>query len=479
MKKTDHLSIPIRRLLICGLLAVGLFGCGGGGSGSSTTVGEDPAEPAFEAASFTQPTEIDNLYRPMIPGTANIFQAATEDGVETIVVEVLDETREVAGVTSRVVRDRVFLEALLMEDTHDWFAQDDDGHIWYMGETVVNYDYDDEGELLGTDTDGAWEAGVDVADVGSLAVAGILIKAEPIVGDSYQQEFYEGEAEDMAEVTALDQSLTLADGSAYTGVVQIREWNPLEADSEEFKYYAPGVGLLKEEAIDDAEVVELVATFDTDQSALADFTAASFTTPTEIDNSYLPLAPGASLAYTAETEDGTETILVEVLNETRTVAGITCVVVRDRVSLDGILIEDTKDWFAQDDGGNVWYMGEIVVNYEYDDGGNLEETNDNGSWEAGVDGALPGIQMWAAPAPGQAYYQEFYADEAEDMALVVATGIEVNLSDGSTYADCLQTIEWNPLEPETLEYKFYAPGIGLIKEQEVGSDEEAVELVVG
>lgn len=465
-------------MAICWAVVFALFGCGGGGSSSATTTAEDPAEPTFESASFTQPTEIDNIYRPMIPGTVNIYLADTEDGVETIVVEVLDETREVAGVTSRVVRDRVYLEELLIEDTHDWFAQDDDGHIWYMGETVINYEYDDEGDLLGTDNDGAWEAGLDVADVGSLAVAGILIKAELLVGDSYQQEFYAGEAEDMAEVVALDQSLTLADGSVYTGVAQIREWNPLEADSEEFKYYAPGVGLLREAAVEDEEVVELVASFDTDPSALMDFSVASFTAPTEIDNPFLPLIPGDSLTYTVDTDEGTETILVEVLEETRTVAGVTCVVVRDRVSLDGVLIEDTRDWFAQDDAGNVWYMGEIVVNYEYDDEGNLEETNDDGSWETGVDGALPGIQMWAAPTAGQSYYQEFYADEAEDMALVVATGIDVHLSDGSTFADCLQTIDWNPLEPETLEYKFYAPGIGMIKEQVVGDDEEVVELVV-
>jgi hypothetical protein len=68
----------------------------------------------------------------MVPGTANIYQAETEDGIETIVVEVLDETRDVNGVISRVVRDRVFLEELLIEDTHDWFAQDDAGNVWYM-----------------------------------------------------------------------------------------------------------------------------------------------------------------------------------------------------------------------------------------------------------------------------------------------------------------------------------------------------------
>jgi hypothetical protein len=454
---------------------VALLGCGGGGSSSNSNDTGDPAEPTFAESSFSQPTEIDNLYQPMVPGTVNLYVAETEDGVETTIVEVLDETRDVNGVTSRVVRDRVFLEELLIEDTHDWYAQDDAGNVWYMGETVINYEYDDEGDLLGTDNEGAWEAGLDVAGVGSLAEAGILIKATPSVGDSYRQEYYLGEAEDMAEVTALDQSLTLGDGSSYAGVLEVREWNPLETDSEEFKYYAPGVGLIREEAVEDEEVVELKATFTTRMSSLADLSAASFTTPLVIDNTFLPLTPGTTLTYSMETDEDTETTVVEVLNETRTVAGVDCVVVRDRVSLDGVLIEDTHDWFAQDDAGNVWYMGEEVINYEYDDEGNLEETNNDGAWEAGVDGALPGIQMWAAPAAGQSYYQEFYADEAEDMAMVVATGVTVTLSDGSSYQDCLQTIDWNPLDPASPEYKYYAPDLGLLKEEVVGTD-EIVEL---
>jgi hypothetical protein len=347
-----------------------------------------------------------------------------------------------------------------------------------MGETVINYAYDDEGTLLSTDNEGAWEAGLDVAGVGSLAAAGILIKAAPTVGDSYRQEYYPGIAKDMAEVTALDQSLTLVDGTHYDGVVEVREWNPLEDDAEEFKYFAAGVGLLKEEAVEDEEVTELKATLTTDTSALADFDAAGFTAPTVIDNAYLPLAPGTSLSYSMETDEGTETTTVAVLDETREVAGVDCVVLRDQVFLDGVLIEDTHDWFAQDDAGNVWYMGEAVTNYAYDDEGNLEETNNEGAWEAGVDGAQPGIQMWADPMAGQSCYQEFYADEAEDMAMVVAKGITVTLSEGARYENCLMTIECNPLEPETLEYKYYAPDIGLVKEEVVGG-EERVELITG
>jgi 1,4-dihydroxy-2-naphthoyl-CoA synthase len=134
---------------------------------------------------------------------------------------------------------------------------------------------------------------------------------------------------------------------------------------------------------------------------------------------------------------------------------------------------DTHDWFAQDDDGNVWYMGEDVINYEYDDDDNLIGTNNDGAWEAGVDDALPGIIMWADLEERFSYYQEYWEDEAEDMGMIVATGVEVELENGTIYENCLQILDWNPLAPETLEYKYYAPDVGLVKEEVVGGDETA------
>ena len=217
------------------------------------------------------------------------------------------------------------------------------------------------------------------------------------------------------------------------------------------------------------------------------FEQATFTNPTQIDNEYLPLNPNTVQLYQVETEDGVEasqvetedgveTIVVEVLEETRVVNGVTCVVVRDQEFVDELLIEDTHDWYAQDDDGNVWYMGEEVTNYEYDDDGNLIDTNEDGAWEAGVDDALPGIVMWADPEVGISYYQEYYEDEAEDMGMVVAIGVGVELKNGTTYEDCLQILDWNPLDPAVLEYKYFAPGVGLVKEEVVGGD-ETVELI--
>ena len=432
----------------------------------------DPAEPEFDASVFSDPANIDNSYLPLFPGVVHVYQVETDEDVETVVTEVLDETRIVNGIESLIVRDRVFLEDLLAEDTHDWFAQDDAGNVWYMGEDVINYEYDDDGNIIGTDNEGAWEAGEDILGMGSLAEPGIVMKAILTVGDSYRQEFYEDVAEDMGIIVDLADDVELSDGSEYT-CLKTRDWSALEPGTSEYKYYAPDVGLVMEESQNHQEILELKGIFHTGADEVFPFNAANFTNPTTIDNAYLPLTPGDIKSYEMETEDGLETIETEVLATLRTVNGIICVVFRDRVYLDGVLMEDTHDWFAQDDAGNVWYMGEDVVNYEYDDDGTLLGTNDDGAWEAGVDGALPGVVMWANPLVGDSYYQEYYADEAEDMGMIVAEGVEVVLEDGTVYENCLQILDWTLLDPSALEYKYYAPGIGLVREEVVGGDEFA------
>ena len=445
-----------------------LAACGSSGAPQFT----DPAEPEFAVALFGATSAIvNNPYFPLRPGNTWTYQVETDEGVETIVVEVQESTREVAGVVCAIVRDRVFLDGLLIEDTHDWYAQDLDGNVWYMGEQVVNYEYDDEENVIATDDEGAWETGVDGA------LAGILMKATLIPGDSYRQEFLVGEAEDMGAIVALDVLVLLADGSSHI-CLQTRDWNPLEPDEpHEFKYYAHGIGLVVEETVDGEERAELLGIFVTSEASLPDFDDATFSAPSDIDHGLLAYVPGTTREFAVDTEDGTETILVEPLADTRTVNGVVCRVVRDRVWLDGDLIEDTYDWYAQDDDGNVWYMGEDSTSFEYDDDGNLIETSTDGSWEAGVDGAVAGILMWASPAPGASYYQEFYEDEAEDMAIVIATGVTVELEDGTEFENCVQILEWSPLEPDTLEYKYFAPGIGVVVEEKTDG-EERVEIVL-
>ncbi len=442
--------------------------------------GED-AVPDVAAATFSSPTAVDNPFAPFPAETSELYFGESEDGAEILVVERLDETRVVMGIECIVVRDRVFQEELLVEDTRDWYAQDDAGNVWYMGEEVDNYEYDDDGELLGIDHEGSWEAGLDILGAGSVAQPGYQMAASPAVGDVYHQEFYADEAEDMALVVATDVVVELADGSVLEGCLQTLEWNPLAPEAVEFKYFAPGLGLVLEETPGPEEALERVATFARGPAALPDVSVASFSAPSSITHDLLQYVVGESRTYVAETEDGPEAILIDILSLTRVVMGIECRVVQDRVFLDGLLIEDTFDWYAQDDAGNVWYMGEEVDNYEYDDDGRLVGIDHDGSWEAGQDingaGTIaePGHHLPSAPAVGSAYFQEFYEGEAEDMALVVDTSVFVELSSGDSFEGCVQTLEWNPLDPGALEHKFYAPGVGLVLETKFGSDEQ-VEL---
>jgi len=190
-----------------------------------------------------------------------------------------------------------------------------------------------------------------------------------------------------------------------------------------------------------------------------------------IDNTYLPLAVGSRWVYEGEEDGEVERIEVEVLPDRKEILGIAATVVRDTVTVDGVLLEDTRDWFAQDREGNVWYLGEHAENYE---DGELVDTD--GSWEAGVDGAFPGIVMLAHPAVGDAYRQEFLEGEAEDLGEVLSIGGEQAVPAGQ-YTDILVTRDWNPLEPEVVEEKGYAPGVGLIFEEHVAGDSGTASLI--
>lgn len=437
----------------------------------------DQREPDISAEDFSNPRLINNPYFSFFAGEVREYEVYEEgELIETVVVEMLalddpNGNKVVNGVQAMVVRDRVYDEDdLLLEDTYDWFAQDDDGNVWYLGESVINYEYDDDGAFLGTDTEGSFEWGIDGAQ------PGIQMPAQPRVGDSFRQEYFEGEAEDIAAITAKGVELTVNDTDYET--LQTEEWNPLELeDPRENKYYAPGFGPVKEEKVDGSEILELV---DFEDPSILDPDPAIFSNPRVVDNTYFPLNIGETREYEVyEDDELVETVTIEVLdvgdpNGDKTVNGVPVVVVRDRVrDADGLILEDTYDWFAQDDDGNVWYVGEDVVNYNYDEDGNLLGTDSGGSFEWGIDDALPGIQMLADPQVGDMYRQEYFPGEAEDKAAVLALEVKLEIDD-TTY-DTLQTEDWNPLEPdEAHEYKYYAPGIGVVSEVKKDGSEEAV-----
>lgn len=190
-----------------------------------------------------------------------------------------------------------------------------------------------------------------------------------------------------------------------------------------------------------------------------------------VDNPYLPMSPGTRWVYRSRTADGAEVIKVTVMEETKLIQGITATVVRDRATLGGELIEDTFDWFAQDRLGNVWYLGEDTTSYEPG-----KPPSQEGSWEAGVDGAQAGLAMPAHSEIGRSYRQEFKVGEAEDIGVVLDRTGQVRVTAGA-FKRVWMTKDTTPLEPDLIEYKFYAPGVGLVLELGAGPDLETVQLV--
>ena len=190
-----------------------------------------------------------------------------------------------------------------------------------------------------------------------------------------------------------------------------------------------------------------------------------------VDNPYFPMLVGSRWVYEGEADGEAERVEIVVTDEPKTVMGIAATVVRDSVYVDNELVEDTYDWFAQDRDGNVWYLGED--SQEIEDG---EVVSTEGSWEAGVDGALPGIVMPAEPAIGDAYRQEYDVGEAEDMFEIIAVGGSVEVPAGS-FEEVVTTQDWTPLEPEVVEEKQYAPGVGKLREEKTAGGDDVSELV--
>jgi hypothetical protein len=177
----------------------------------------------------------------------------------------------------------------------------------------------------------------------------------------------------------------------------------------------------------------------------------------DIDNEFWPMEPGTRWVYEEKDEDGVVLrVVVTVTSSTRRIAnGVVARVVRDTVTAqDGSVVEDTFDWYAQDGKGNVWYLGEDTA--ELEEG---EIVSREGSFEAGVDGALAGVIMPAEPTVGQRYRQEYYAGEAEDNGEVLALGQMADVPAGH-FENALLTADTVALEPDVLEYKLYAPGLG-------------------
>lgn len=219
------------------------------------------------------------------------------------------------------------------------------------------------------------------------------------------------------------------------------------------------------------------------EPALFDANFANLANP----NPYFPLGIGNQWDFRSQTQS----TKVRVLNATKLIDGVRCIVVRDEVTEDGELIETTNDWYAQAKDGNVWYCGEETSEFESFDGDRPrkpERVSIEGSFKAGRDGDKPGIIFQAAPAVGQAYVEESSFGNAEDATIVLSTSyaygknatldqlVPANLARLLCAGDCIVTRNFSLLEPGAFERKYYARGIGVFLEVEVESG-EVVRLV--
>ncbi|MCB1152152.1 hypothetical protein KDL45_00780 [bacterium] len=245
----------LRWIVFALMLAMALtagFACGGDDDDDDDSSGDDdfdvadPCEPITldidvcdpETGSFV--SDIDNPYHPLPVGLHLVLEGDEDGTLVRVEIDVLDETKEVAGVTTRVVTETEYEDDELVEVSSNWFAQTSDGTVCYFGEEVDEYE---DGEIVSHG--GEWEAGVDGAK------PGIIMPGDPTVGQTFYQELADG-AQDMSQITALGEEFSAAD-ETFTDTVTAMDSNPLEDCEADEKIYASGIGLVKDE---DAELIE-------------------------------------------------------------------------------------------------------------------------------------------------------------------------------------------------------------------------------
>ena len=208
----------------------------------------------------------------------------------------------------------------------------------------------------------------------------------------------------------------------------------------------------------------------TDPSYHPTIDPAKFTT--RITNPYFPLTPGRTLVYDGTRDGQPQHDEVVVTTKIRTVMGVRCVVVEDTVTSNGALVEKTSDWYAQARNGDVWYFGEDTKEYE-----NGAVSSTHGTWEAGVDGAQPGVVMRGRPRVGDKYRQEYRPGEAEDRGQVLRIDAALKVPAGR-YGNAVLTLDSDPLNPSKNDNKWYAQGVGLVKSARVAAGHREVVALV-
>ena len=204
-------------------------------------------EPNLDPANFS--TTIDNTYFPLPVGRTLVYRGVKDGQTQEDRVTVTNRTKTVAeGITARVVTDVATHNGTLLEQTSDWYAQDKQGNVWYLGEDTAHYLANGK-----VDTSGSWEAGVHDAE------PGLVMEANPQIPDSYRQEFFSGQAEDTAWIVDRGGSTTVPYGTL-KNVLTTLEATRLEPGAYDQKLYAPGIGIAREQALTGAaEFAELVS----------------------------------------------------------------------------------------------------------------------------------------------------------------------------------------------------------------------------
>ncbi len=407
-----------------------------------------------EECSFTSEGNNPYFLLPLEIGRQATFEGEDDGEILRVVISVLDETFMVGEVETRIVEEREWVDDELFEVSRNYFAIcEETNDVFYFGEAVDIYE---DGIIVSHD--GAWLAGENEAEPGIFTPGTILL------GSRHLQEVAPDIALDQVEITNLTSTISTPAGT-FENVMETRETTPLDPETVDFKYYYPGIGMVKDGPLDLVSAVPALegglyenGFNQTDEEFTTDFWASDCTfSPTGI-NPYFNLTPGYQLLLEGEDEEGaTVTVLITVLDETKEVDGVETRIIEEMEWEDEDLIEISRNYYAIcAETNSVFYFGEEVDIYE--DGVIVSH---DGAWEAGVDGATAGIIMPGTAFLGAKYFQEIAPELALDRAEITSIDEELETPAG-TFEDLLETVETTPLEPGEESLKLYAPGVGLV-----------------
>lgn len=439
-----------RILIMSAVFVGGLLALGSTSSAQESGFTEDFR---IEECEFTSTGR--NPYFILEPGYRLVLEGEEDGEAVVLTITVLDETEVVNGVETRVVEERETADGELKEISRNFFAIcKQSNSVFYFGEDVDNYE---DGQVL--DHEGAWRAGVDGAK------PGVMIPGIVLLGSRHYQEIAPDLAMDRVEIISINEVVSTPAGT-FENCLKTEETTPLEPDAIDYKYYAPGIGMVQDEdlVLSEAEGLQALEIGPIVQES--EFTEYFMLEECEFSttgrNTYFILEPGHRLVLEGEEDGEAVVVTITVLEETEVVDGVETRVVEERETADGELKEVSRNFFAICKKTNsIFYFGEDVDNYE--DG---QVADHEGAWRAGVDDARPGLMIPGVVLLGSRYFQEIAPeiamDRGENLSLT-----ETASTPAGTFENCLKVEETTPLEPDQKEYKLYAPGIGVVQDEDL------------